>query len=58
MVFLVEGVTLDEAPQSVAQLYLQFGQLREAARHHALTVNTSPVAAGHAYAPAGKEDIE
>ena len=32
MVFLVEGVTLDEAPQSVAQLYLQFGQLREAAR--------------------------
>ena len=32
MVFLVEGVTLDEAPQSVAQLYLQFGQLREAVR--------------------------
>ena len=32
MVFLIDGVTLDEAPQSISQLYLQFGQLREQAR--------------------------
>jgi len=32
MVLLVSGVPLEEAPQSVGQLYLQFGQLREGAR--------------------------
>ena len=32
MVFMIEGVTLDDCPQSVSQLYLQFGQLRERAR--------------------------
>ena len=32
MVFMIEGVSLDECPQSVSQLYLQFGQLRERAR--------------------------
>ena len=32
MVLLVNGVPLEEAPQSVGQLYLQFGQLREGAR--------------------------
>lgn len=32
MVLLINGVPLDEAPQSVGQLYLQFGQLREGAR--------------------------
>ena len=32
MVFIVEGVSLEESPQSVSQLYLQFGQLREKAR--------------------------
>ena len=29
---MVSGVPLEEAPQSVGQLYLQFGQLREGAR--------------------------
>ena len=32
MVLLINGVPLDEAPQSLGQLYLQFGQLREGAR--------------------------
>jgi len=32
MVFLIDGVSLDECPQSVSQLFLQFGQLREKAR--------------------------
>ena len=32
MVFLIDGVTLDESPQSVSQMYLQFSQLREGGR--------------------------
>ena len=32
MVLLINGVPLEEAPQSLGQLYLQFGQLREGAR--------------------------